>query len=268
MKRIIFKNTVLDTQLKEKGYVVLPFLGEEQLKILREAFYNSRPPIDKGFHSTSTNNNLEYRKNVNDLIQSVYNPLAQQLLENYEPVYASFVVKEPGLEGNFPLHMDWSMIDEQDSVSLAFWSPLVDTNTNNGALMVLEESHKIGLSFRGGPFLFQALDNRNLSDAKLQVRTLYLKAGEVVIYDHRLFHGSSPNLSRETRPALNFTMKPKEAKLLHYHQNGNEIETYYIDSAFFIHYIMGEQPKGYPKICFACNDMLFLNDQLITTLVK
>jgi ectoine hydroxylase-related dioxygenase (phytanoyl-CoA dioxygenase family) len=43
---------------------------------------------------------------------------------------------------------------------------------------------------------------------------LFLKAGEVVIYDHRLFHGSLPNLSQETRPALNFTMKPKEATTL------------------------------------------------------
>jgi hypothetical protein len=268
MKRKIFKMDILENDFREKGYVVIPFLEEEQLKILQEAFYSSKPTIDKGFHSTSTNNNMEYRKYVNDLIQSIYYPLSQQILEDYEPVYASFVVKEPGLEGNFPLHMDWSMVDESNYISLAFWSPLVDTNSQNGPLVVLEESHKIGLSFRGGPFLFQALKSNKIPPVKFKTQTLLIKAGEVVIYDHRLFHGSLPNLSQETRPALNFTMKPKEARLLHYHQIEKEIEAHFVDPTFFNHYIMGEQPEGYSQTSFAFNDILFLNDQLITTLIK
>lgn len=268
MKRRIFKNADLDAQLKDKGYVIIPFLDDDQLNTLRTTFYDSKPSIDKGFHSTSTNNNLEYRENVNDLIQSVYNPLAQQLLEDYEPVYASFVVKEPGLEGNFPLHMDWSMVDEREYISLAFWSPLVDINTQNGALIVLDESHKIGLSYRGGPFLFQALDEKRESLSKFQQQTLFLKAGEVVIYDHRIFHGSLPNLTNETRPALNFTMKPKEAQLLHYHHNSDEIQVYNITPDFFNYYVMGERPQGLNLVCLECNEMLFLNDHLITGLVK
>jgi hypothetical protein len=268
MKRKIFKIDALEKDFREKGFVVIPFLEKEQLKILQDAFYGSKPSIDIGFHSTSTNNNMEYRKSVNDLIQSIYYPLSQQILEDYEPVYASFVVKEPGLEGNFPLHMDWSMVDERNYISLAFWSPLVDTNNNNGPLIVLEESHQLGLSFRGGPFLFQALNDGKMPKFKYKTQTLFLKAGEVVIYDHRLFHGSLPNLSQETRPALNFTMKPKEAQLLHYHQVENEIETHFVDSTFFNHYIMGEQPEGYSQSSFAYNYMLFLNDQLITKLVK
>lgn len=268
MKRKIFKTDALENEFREKGYVVIPFLEKEQLKILQEAFYNTKPSNQKGFHSTSTNNNLEYRKSVNDLIQSIYYPLSQQYIEDYDPIYASFVVKEPGQEGNFPLHMDWSMVDERNYISLAFWSPLVNTNSKNGPLIVLEESQKIGLSFRGGPFLFQALNDGEIPKFKYKTQTLFLKAGEVVIYDHRLFHGSLPNLTLETRPALNFTMKPKEAKLLHYHQNESEIETHFVDENFFNYYVMGNQPEGYPLTKFACNDMLFLNDQLITILVK
>lgn len=268
MKRKIFKIDTLEKDFREKGYVVIPFLEKEQLKILQDAFYDSKPDIDKGFHSTSTNNNLEYRKSVNNLIQSIYYPISLNYLEDYEPVYASFVVKEPGLEGNFPLHMDWSMVDENKYISIAIWSPLVDTNSENGSLIVLEESHKIGLSFRGGPFLFQALKSDKIPDIKFKIKTLLLKAGEVVIYDHRLFHGSLPNLSQKTRPALNFTLKPKEAKLLHYHQVENEIETHFVDEDFFNHYVMGKQPEGYSHNNFAYNDMLFLNDQLISKLVK
>ncbi|HUH75705.1 MAG TPA: phytanoyl-CoA dioxygenase family protein [Chitinophagales bacterium] len=268
MERKIFKTDALENEFREKGYVVIPLLEKEQLKTLQEAFYDSKPSDQKGFHSTSTNNNLEYRKSVNDLIQSIYYPLSQQYIEDYDPIYASFVVKEPGQEGNFPLHMDWSMVDERNYISLAFWSPLVDTNTNNGPLIVLEGSHQLGLSFRGGPFLFQALNDGKISSNKFKTQTLFLKAGEVVIYDHRLFHGSLPNLTHDTRPALNFTMKPKEAKLLHYHQNENEIETHFVDKYFFNQYMMGDQPKDYLQTNFSCNDMLFLNDQLIAKLVK
>ncbi|MCZ2393627.1 MAG: phytanoyl-CoA dioxygenase family protein [Chitinophagales bacterium] len=268
MERTIFKNPIFEKKLRTKGYVVLPFLDDEQLKTLQDAFYVSKPDINKGFHSTSTNNNLEYRKKVNDLIQSIYYPLSQQLIDDYEPVYASFVVKEPGPEGNFPLHMDWSMVDERDAISLAFWTPLIDITTQNGALIVLEESHQIGLSFRGGPYLFQVLESDSLPNVKLNTRTLYLRAGEVVIYDHRLFHGSLANQTQETRPALNCTMKPKETTLIHYHQVGNEIEKHCVDIDFFTQYIMGENPKNYPYTQFSSDKMVFLNDQLIKELVK
>ncbi|MCO5249518.1 MAG: phytanoyl-CoA dioxygenase family protein, partial [Chitinophagales bacterium] len=187
---------------------------------------------------------------------------------DYEPVYASFVVKEPGPEGNFPLHMDWSMVNEREAISLAFWTPLIDINTENGALIVLEGSHQIGLSFRGGPYLFQALESDSLPDVKLKTHTLYLRAGEVVIYDHRLFHGSLANKTNETRPALNCTMRPKETPLIHYHQIGKEIETYYVDNIFFTQYIMGENPQDYPNTRFSSENMVFLNDQLIKDLVK
>lgn len=266
MKREVFVETRLEQMFREKGYVIVPFLTDSELNEISSEFFRSKPAIDKGFHATSTNNDLNYRRSIHQLISRIYTPLAQKFIKSYEPVYASFVVKEPGQEGNFPLHMDWSMVDEREFVSLAFWTPLVDTNPLNGALEVLEGSHLLGHSYRGGPTLFQAFDHLKHPNPKLKLRKLYLKAGETVIYDHRLFHGSSPNLTKETRPALNFTMRPAESTLIHYHQERNIIRKYLIDNEFFLNYIMGNEPDGYPFNTIDARKLNFLNDNKIAQL--
>lgn len=269
MDRSIFKDPLWERELRQNGYIVLPLLGEHQVKDLNDFFQKTRPDIRKGFHSTSTNNNLSYRKDVHDFIEKIFNPIVDEILSDYESIYASFVVKEPGEEGNFPFHMDWSMVDEHQYISLAFWTPLIDTYEENGPLLVLESSHKIGMSYRGGPFLFQAMQERSWDKEPLLQRQLCLKKGEVIIYDHRLFHGSLPNKTNETRPALNFTVKPKEAQLLHYHLNKGKIERYHIHKDFFLEYIMGQDPN---PDCLAntmdADSMLFLNDQLIYQLLR
>lgn len=269
MDRNIFKNPSWDKELKENGYVVLPLLDEQAVEDLHHFFQNSRPDIFHGFHSTSTNNDLNYRKRVHEFIEQKFLPLVDELLIDYESIYGSFVVKEPGQEGNFPFHMDWSMVDEKQYISLAFWTPLIDTFEENGPLLVLEKSHQLGLSYRGGPFLFQALDNTNDLKNKFTSRQLCLKKGEVIIYDHRLFHGSLPNKTNHTRPALNFTVKPKEAQLLHYHQNGNMIEVHQIKKDFFLDYKMGEQPQqSLLKNTIDLASISLLNDQIIYQLVQ
>ncbi len=268
MNREIFHNSNFENQIRENGYLIIPLLNDEEVSQLLEKYNHKRPDIKSGFHSTSTNNNIEYRKEVDAFIKSIFEPKTKELLINYTPVYASFVVKEPGREGNFPLHMDWSMVDERNFISLAFWTPLIVVNKENGPLQVLEKSHKLGLSYRGGPHLFQLVEKKNdIKNKKFKLKTLEVKPGEVVIYDHRLFHGSSINYTSATRPALNFTVIPNEAQLIHYQFYNNKLFQFNIDKKFFLEYIMGTQPSQYLCTLLSCKEGLLLDDKIISNFV-
>lgn len=268
MIREIFHNSNFEKQIRENGYIIIPLLNDDEVAQLLEKYNQKKPNIKVGFHSTSTNNDIEYRKEVDAFIKSIFEPKAKELLIEYNSVYASFVVKEPGKEGSFPLHMDWSMVDERNYVSLAFWAPLIVVNKENGPLQVLEKSHKLGLSFRGGPHLFQLIEKKHeIKSKKFKLKTLEVKPGEVVIYDHRLFHGSSINYTSTTRPALNFTVIPNEAQLIHYQFSNNKLFQFDIDKKFFLEYIMGTQPSQYMSTTLSNKEGLLLDDKIISNFV-
>jgi ectoine hydroxylase-related dioxygenase (phytanoyl-CoA dioxygenase family) len=48
-------------------------------------------------------------------------------------------------------------------------------------------------------------------------KALSMKAGDAIIYDHKLFHGSPANLKSTSRLAINLAMIPQETQSLHYH---------------------------------------------------
>ena len=64
--------------------------------------------------------------------------------------------------------------------------------------------------------------------------TLYLKAGEALIYDARLFHASFPNQTDQPRVATVFGAIPNDAKMYHYIGDGEFVDVYDSNEAFFL----------------------------------
>jgi hypothetical protein len=61
-----------------------------------------------------------------------------------------------------------------------------------------------------------------------------MKAGEALIYDHRLYHASYPNKMDEFRLATVFGIKPAEAEMFYYFGKEDKIEVYKSSVAFFM----------------------------------
>jgi hypothetical protein len=110
--------------------------------------------------------------------------------------------------------------------------PLVNTTQENGAIRVLPKSHLWGLNYRGP----NISDNRNdqVEDIWEKMKTLEIKAGEALIYDHRLYHASFPNIQETYRLAAVFGIKPKEADMFYYYGRDNNIEIYKSSIEFFM----------------------------------
>ena len=249
MTRQTFRNADYQKQFETLGYVILPFLNAEEVALLRQTYLNLENDLGKGFHATMHSKNVDYRRKVNKAISDIFTPKAHAILDDYRPLVANFTVKEPGASSFFDFHLDWNMVDEAKYRSITIWCPLTDTNAQNGNLWILERSHTLGSSYRCGPGLALYFDDASeLKHAKFVKKALSMKAGEAIIYDHKLFHGSPPNMSTETRIAINQAMAPAEASAMHYAiQPGTDIMAFEVDDDFFCRVIIDRLDLSDPK---------------------
>lgn len=247
---ISFRDPDLQDAFGRDGYVVLPLLSPIGIGRLRE-FYSSHlhPQKDQGFHATCHLDDSAYRREMRDGIAKVALASALEPLIEHRLVSANFVVKEPGL-GEMPMHQDWSVVDERETVSVTVWCPLVDVGPENGALHLLRGSHTNVVACRGenAPGLpnfvtnYEAIPDSVVEDYDV---TLNLCAGEAVFYDTRTVHFSPPNRSEETRVAINITVAPTGAKLVHqYRADEENVELIQIDETFFTDHPIGQRPRG------------------------
>ena len=61
-----------------------------------------------------------------------------------------------------------------------------------------------------------------------------MNAGDAIIYDHRLFHGSPANRSSELRIAINYAMIPNELNSWHLYLDNNKINAFEVDDEFYL----------------------------------
>ncbi|MBX7181345.1 MAG: phytanoyl-CoA dioxygenase family protein [Bacteroidia bacterium] len=228
----ILLDKALDDELKREGYVVVPFLSPQQVIDLKTFFIQNHTDALPGFYATAHSPNLGFRKAMNDRIIQEFSTPIQSLFSHCKPLGGSFVVKNNQGSEVLRAHQDWNIVDETRFRSFNIWVPLVDLSSQNGAITVLPGSHAWIENYRGPniPDDFEQV-NSQLWDRML---TLNMKAGQALIYDHRLFHASHANTSDFLRMACVFGIIPENAEMLYYYGNGNQVEVYKSSVDFFM----------------------------------
>jgi len=242
----IFKNAALDKQFEQSGYVQLPLLGEEDVKRLSALVTGYQKEYQQPFHSTHFSTNEGYKQKVHDLVTEVVFPKLAELVNNYKPVFGNLMVKQAGGNYFMPLHADWTYVNEEAGEhSIAVWIPLVDTTEENGCLGVIAGSHKVMNKIRG-PRIEASSSNNDMDWVKAFGKLLPCKAGTAVMYDHALLHYSLPNKSALPRPAINLSVVPEAAEVVHYciPEGATDIEVYRVDDPqFYQHYNNFQRPQ-------------------------
>jgi hypothetical protein len=174
--------------------------------------------------------------------------------ENAKAFVGSYVIKEPNPTGIVPVHQDWSFVEDEDKhSSLTCWVPLVDTTLDNGAMAVIKGSHRFFNNFRPSPSpQVPSPLSEHMFTIFPYLQLIEMKAGEMLVFDNRTFHGSPPNTTAEARIAFGIGMTQKDAKLVHYYLNPasagkNEVFKYAIDEGFFRKYENSTLSKMYDK---------------------
>lgn len=173
-------------------------------------------------------------------------PLAQ-LLPGHEPFVSGFTSKGRRSGGPVMFHQDWTYTDERVSRPVFLWCPLVDTGPGNGGLEVVPGSHRWSSGIRPSrtvpPTEAVAVRLRALS------RAVELRAGEALVFDPAVLHGSGPNTGDEPRPAFTIAVVPAGSQLLHFHLSDEGALTgYRVQESFFTTNPYGSCPDLEPTV--------------------
>ncbi|NQX99369.1 MAG: phytanoyl-CoA dioxygenase family protein [Flavobacteriales bacterium] len=227
----ILKSKTLNATLKQKGYVIIPFLNSTEVTSLKEAYQKSHPNNPDGFYATTHANDVNFRKHANEQIKAVLNAPIKKNIQNINALGGAFISKSPNKKGVLPLHQDWNIVNEDKYQSYNIWIPLQDVDEYNGAVRVLERSHNKMKTYRGpniSPILANIAD-----EVQAHMISLNMKAGEALIYNHALWHSSPINQSDQHRLAVVYGIIPKAATMMYYYRNKKNVEEYISNLDFF-----------------------------------
>ncbi len=238
--KALFKDKALQAEINEKGFVTLPFIGEEDLENLR-SFYkeihpNGVPGKIDGIHMTTWCQDLDYKMMVANRLSEIYRKSCEAVFEDYRTLNNVFIVKDTG-ETPFKVHQDWNVVDEKENFAINVWIPLYDITKNEGGLWVVEGSHKINRHVRGSAYLFPNYAPY-IDELEKAAKSVSLKAGEAIVFYVNIIHGSPPNHGETERIATCFSVIPKDAPLTIYFQKnaGAPLEMHSPKDDFMYHY--------------------------------
>ncbi len=249
--RPVLRDNTLEEQFQHDGYVIVPFLNQEEVQHLRQQYFDTIAQSggliqseDAGIKDTITydftfiDKNIDYKRLVYKVITQTFEPHFQKYLANYKPIIANFIRKKTN-NGEVPLHQNWAFVDETKSTSVSIWCPLVDSNEENGTLQVVPGSHKRFGKVRG-PMIPWELENIKHDIIEKYLVPMNVKAGEAVILDDSIVHYSAINKKEELRLAIQLILIPEEETSIHYHmdlaKSNKKVEVLEADVNFYMEF--------------------------------
>lgn len=230
--RSILKDSALDERLREEGHVVFPLLDAEAVQSLRAFFFAHHAAQPERFYASAHVSDIDFRKSMSAKVQEVLGPLFEAMAKDAELLGGSFIAKPPGKQGLLPPHADWNIVDERQARSYNLWIPLVDVREENGAVFILRGSHKWFDSVRG-PGIPNAFAEVG-AEVWDFMEPLEMRAGEALLYDHRLVHGSPLNQTDELRLACVAGVIGADVEMRHHTLRQGLLASYRSHVGFFL----------------------------------
>jgi hypothetical protein len=243
MKRRIFKDDKLEKHFRDKGYVIIDIMTEQEADMLLAGYNAMDAEVDERhkFYSTYWSENYDYRKAVDRLVRNFINEKLKPHVNQFRSIVGIFLSKRVGDNSDCNPHQDWCYVDESEFISLTVWCPLTEITENSGTLAVLEGSHRLNDLVRGRSFHHYIAKVRPVI-AKRFLKPLLIKKGQAIIMNARLIHGSQNNTSSMERVAASVAAIPVEAKSIHYVADPVEAEV--------VHMIDAEDDFHVKHTCF------------------
>lgn len=236
MNRILIDDAANEF-LNREGYIVIPMLSAEEVKLLRDVYDKWHPEPPAEFYKSYFSPNEEYKYEVEELTQRLFKDKMARHFVNYITYGCMLVVKPSGPAGDFPPHQDWSFVDERQHWSLNMWCALEDVNEANGNMQMLPGSHRFMRTIRGSGTPDQYESQRDLVNSYMI--DVPMKAGDAIFFYHGILHGSSPNRSGNPRVAIGMSVIEKEVPVYYHfkHADTGKVEEYLVDLDFYINYV-------------------------------
>ncbi len=208
---------ITDDKLRERidkeGFCVHGRLSETSLEELKSLFASTHhfENGEGGMFYSVYSQDLVYRRKVHDDVGAILKPYLDQWLIDYKMMLNSYIVKASGPRSEFYVHQDTTGLDEFAFSPLSLWIPLEDITEQNGAMCVMPGSQKLFSPYRSISFP-APYDDIHFA-VRRYLKPLFMKAGEILVFDNRIVHNSMQNLSGKERVVVISGIFPNEATL-------------------------------------------------------
>jgi hypothetical protein len=233
--RPVFADAELERSFTERGYVVVDALPAETVAELLEVHAASPDGDGPGFSYSMQLGAVDEKARIADALRSAYERHIGPMLIDFAVMAAGFAVKAAEGQSAIPGHLDWSMVDETRHRSLTGWIALTETNAANGALAVVPGSQRLPFTIRGSRTAAPIAAQPDVVSEHLEV--VPMSAGQVILYEPRVIHGSATNASGRPRVAAGLGLLPAELTPLHYvgqeRAPGQQLREVEVDRDFF-----------------------------------
>jgi Phytanoyl-CoA dioxygenase (PhyH) len=237
----VFSSPAHETHFQRDGYVVISGFAAEVIEETEGMFWRTaHDQVQEGFHHT-LELDLEVRAQVHAFLTERYAQKLREVVPAFRSVFSVFVSKGRGDDGLVWPHQDSSFVDERTARSLNVWIPLTDTTAKNGALGVVKGTQRLPHTIRGTNVNPEMLSPDQVAP---YLTLLPMRAGDAVIYDHRVVHTSAPNRSQCVRAAISMHLVPDDAKLVRYYGTpaADAVLELEVDPAFFVTHRLDDPP--------------------------
>jgi ectoine hydroxylase-related dioxygenase (phytanoyl-CoA dioxygenase family) len=271
----LFKNPEHQSFFEKNGFVKFPMLDETAVTELRDFFHSQglRDHSGYGFNMSMEDDDKEKVARIRKKIFDVALPQALPHFADAKVIAGSFVVKEKNPQGVVPPHQDWSFVEKEgENCSVTCWIPLVPTNMKNGFMGVIKGSHLMLDNKRPSPSPQVPTPLMNHLFSIFPYLEMYeMQPGEALIFDHRTFHASTPNITDDPRIAIGLGFTQADSEICHYNLklNGKKdtLLKYRVDDEFLLKYDnsklsrmydAGETIQGYEvveELPYVCPDL-------------
>ena len=232
----ILKDESIERKLNQNGYAVINLLTEHETAELMQGVERYFPDRNKftGRYSSMDQQDSVMRKEIHNYIQSIINERLQLFFKDYYcPISIYYCKRADGVKD-----LDWHtdphfMLNQHLEPFYAVWCPLMDVNERNGVLQVAAGSHRIlnSLVHIGRKWPFK--EHRDILEK--YHTTFNLKAGQAIVFDARLVHTSTTNVSDKERVCvvMRITHKNSDFFSVTTRENGTLGEMYSQNQDYF-----------------------------------
>lgn len=195
----------------DDGFVVVDLLEDDDLAALRAAWVALEADLGTTFWA-SAGADADRAGRASDQIVELVRSRLDRVLEDSVAIGGSFLVKPTGPDAAMEVHQDWTSVPEDSVRSANVWCPLDDIDPRRGPLVVLPGSHR----------WFDAVRSPTLPSVQVPLDEVVdrgavlveVRAGQAVVYDHALLHGSLANRHAEPRVVVQVGVAPHGAPIV------------------------------------------------------
>ena len=213
----IFRNTEIQEKIRSDGYAVLPLLKPNEIDKLLSLFHkvsSAKKDAKAKLFVSSRDCDFETSLYISNEIKDILLPHLETIAFNFSLYGGAFLAKPKHDSNEFSFHQDFTLMEPDKHQMYAIWIALQDTNQQNGAVFLIEKSQQLFKSYISASYNNNKIDRKDIDPDF--VKSISLKAGDMLLFCDSLFHGSFSNLSDKERIAITARITDKDAPFVYY----------------------------------------------------